>query len=100
MNPTLLILVADPENEETVVDWLLAQDAIGGFTGHRGFGHSTEHGRFSLAEQVTGRQDRVLFHVESDAATAARLLDGLRAELPGLGIRYWLIPLAGAGRIG
>ena len=100
MNMSLLILVVTPENEETLIDWLLAQDAITGFTGYRGFGHSVEHGRFSLPEQVTGRQDRVMFHVETDDATARALVDDLRAELKGLSIRYWRVPLAEAGRIG
>ena len=99
MTPALLILVAAPESEETVIDWLLAQASIGGFTGYRGFGHSVEHGRFSLAEQVTGRQDRVMFHVETDTAAAALLLERLREDLAGVGLRYWLVPLAGAGHI-
>ncbi len=100
MNKALLILVVAPENEETLVDWLLAHDQIAGFTGYRGFGHSVEHGRFSLAEQVTGRQDRVMFHVETDAATAGALVQGLRGDLSGVPVRYWQVPLADSGRTG
>ena len=51
------------------------------------------------AEQVTGRQDRILFHVETDSNAAAGLLDALRADLKGMPIRYWLMPLAAAGRL-
>ena len=99
MTPMLLILVAPPDAEETVIDWLLAQEGITGFTGHHGFGHSIEHGRFSLAEQVTGRQARVLFYIDTTAGVAQPLLECLRTGLAGLGLHYWLLPLAETGRI-
>lgn len=99
MTPMLLILIAPPDAEEAVIDWLLAQEGITGFTGHHGFGHSTEHGQFSLAEQVTGRQSRVMFHIETAAGEAQPLVESLRTGLPRLGLHYWLLPLAETGRL-
>lgn len=99
MNPVLLILIAPPELEESLVDWLLARDELSGFTGQPAFGHSRAHGGFSLVEQVTGRQRRITYHVQTDEQTARTLLAALRADLAGAGIRYWLQPLIEAGRI-
>lgn len=55
----LLILTAPPNLEETLVDVLLQQTAISGFTTSNVSGHGSSHGegavKLSLVEQVTGR---------------------------------------------
>ena len=99
MNACLLILIAPPANEEAVIDWLLQQESISGFTGLQAYGHSSEHARFSLAEQVTGRQQRVRFEIETNENTAHELVAVLRREMATLGLRYWIVPLLDAGRI-
>lgn len=97
MGAVLLILIAPPELEESLVDWLLAREEISGFTGQPAYGHSRSHGGFSLVEQVTGRQRRVMYQVQTDEPTARSLLEALRRDLAGAGLRYWLAPLLEAG---
>lgn len=99
MNDVLLTLIARPDVEEVVIDWLLGRDELSGFTGEAAFGHSREHGRFSLVEQVTGRQRRAVFHLKLDQDEAEPLLEAMRDELAGLGLRYWLVPMLDSGVI-
>ena len=99
MNPVLLTLIAPPELEESLVDWLLARDEISGFTGQLAYGHSRAHGAYSLVEQVTGRQRRITYRIQTDEQTARALIEALRPDFAGAGGRYWLLPLLAAGRI-
>ena len=99
MNDLLLTLIAPPDVEEVVIDWLLGRDELSGFTGEAAWGHSREHGQFSLVEQVTGRQRRAVFHLQIDSAQAEPLISAMRDELSGLGLRYWLVPLLDSGAI-
>ena len=99
MKPMLLTVIASPEVEEVVIDWLLAREELTGFTGQAAFGHSREHEAFSLVEQVTGRQKRAVFHLQVDEARARALIEAMRGDLAGMGLRYWLVPMADAGVI-
>ena len=99
MTDVLLTLIARPDVEEIVIDWLLGREELSGFTGEAAWGHSREHGRFSLVEQVTGRQRRAVFHLKLEQSQAGPLLDAMRDELAGLGLRYWVVPLLGHGVI-
>lgn len=100
MNGVLLVLVAAPELEETLVDWLLGRNEISGFTGQRVEGRSRDHGAFSLVEQVTGRQDRIMYYVQTEESTARGLIEALASDLRNCNLRYWMIPLIEAGRLG
>lgn len=97
MNQVLLILLIPPELEETVVDRLLARDDLSGFTSQPAYGHSRDHGGYSLLEQVAGRQRRVMYHIQTDEPTARDLLQGLAEDLPGCALHYWLLPVIEAG---
>ena len=99
MKPMLLTLIARPDVEEVVIDWLLGRGELTGFTGQAAYGHSREHGGFSLVEQVTGRQRRAMFHVQIDEGEVESLLAAMREELAGLGLRYWLTPMRETGVI-
>ncbi|QGT78195.1 DUF3240 domain-containing protein [Guyparkeria halophila] len=99
MTDVLLTLIARPDVEELVVDWLLGREELSGFTGEAAWGHSREHGRFNLVEQVTGRQRRAVFHLQIDSTQAEPLITAMRGELSGLGLRYWLVPLLDSGAI-
>lgn len=99
MNNVLLTLIARPDAEEIVIDWLLGRDELSGFTGEAAWGHSREHGPFNLVEQVTGRQRRSIFHLQIESAQAEPLLEAMRDDLSGLGLRYWLVPMLDHGVI-
>lgn len=95
----LLTIIARPDVEEILIDWLLGREELSGFTGEAAWGHSREHGRFNLVEQVTGRQRRAVFHLKLDHDEAGPLIEAMRDELSGLGLRYWLVPMLDHGVI-
>jgi len=63
------------------------------------YGHSREHGGYSLLEQVSGRQRRAIFLVQTEAESARSLLDALHTEMSGAGLHYWVMPLIESGRL-
>lgn len=99
MDAVLLILIMPPEVEESFVDWLLARSEISGFTGQPVYGHSRAHGDFSLIEQVTGRQRRAMYQVQTDEATARVLINDLRSDFAAAGVHYWIMPLLEAASL-
>ncbi|HPG25365.1 MAG TPA: DUF3240 family protein [Myxococcota bacterium] len=99
VHDTLVTLIATPELEETLVDWLLDRD-YRGFTTFDCAGHGVVAGLLSTAEQVSGRQTRVGFWLAMPRAEARSLVERLGVDLAGAGLHYWLTPLLAAGRIG
>lgn len=94
----LLVLIAPPGLEEALVDFLLAQDDFRGFSLQRIEG-SPAFGRLSLAEQVTGRRQQVMFHLHAPREAVDALLGRLRRDLRGAGLHYWILPVREAGPI-
>lgn len=98
-NQCLLVLIATPEVEETLVDWLLGCEDLSGFSSQYIDGYSRSHQHLNLAEQVAGRRQHVMFHVHTDCATAEHALTGLRQAFAGAGLHYWLMPVIDSGPI-
>jgi len=99
MSECLLVIIATPSIEESVVDWLLERKEISGFSSTRIDGHGSRHSDLSLAEQVTGRQRKVMFHVHAECEQSRLLLTDLKQAFSGAGLHYWLMPLLEAGQI-
>jgi len=95
----LLSLVAAPAIEDALVDWLLAQSALSGFTSAPVSGHGSSPHSMSLAEQVAGRRRQVLFQCHLSREQAVEIIAGLRAEFAGSGLHYWLVPIIDAGHL-
>jgi len=98
---TLLVLNANPEVEDDLLDYLLELDCVSGFTSYPVRGHGRHEGRripLSLAEQVTGRRKRVLVEILLEAAAVPEVLGGLRDRV-GTDIIWWQLPVQGFGRI-
>ena len=94
----LLVLIAPPGLEETLVDFLLAQEHFSGFSAQKVEG-SPAHGRLTLAEQVTWRKRQVMFHVHAPREEVHRLVGQLKESFKGAGLHYWITPLIEAGPI-
>jgi hypothetical protein len=99
MNNCLLTIYVPPTLEETLEDWLLENEAISGFSTMEGFGHGSRPSGMTLLEQVTGRQRRVQFLIETDSQVAAQMLSNLREKFAGVGLHYMLTPLLEAGSV-
>ena len=92
----LLILIVPPTLEEMLVDILLVQDKISGFTSSKVSGHGTVHGEdeaLSIVEQVTGRQQRIQFMMHAAVIDLKILVAALKAKFRCSDIHYILIPV-------
>jgi hypothetical protein len=85
--------------EEAVVDSLLMLESEHGFSSFPVSSHDHRNEGLSLAEQVTGRQKKVRFQMYVPEQGLAQLLEQLRAEFSGSGIRYWVLPVVENGMI-
>lgn len=94
----LLTIIAPPAMEETLIDWLLIQDNISGFTSQLANGHGSGH-NMTLAEQVTGRRRQISFMIVLKKQWAESVLTDLKHCFTESGLHYWLMPLAESGRI-
>jgi hypothetical protein len=95
----LLTLIAAPTMEETLIDWLLMQDDISGFSSTEIYGHGSRSIHLSLLEQVTGRQKRVQMMIHTEKETATRLVTALKSKYPNTGLHYLITPIVEAGQI-
>lgn len=90
-----LIINVPPDLEEALVDCLLAQEAVSGFTSYPVRGHG-EHGTMSIEEQVTGRRRRVQFEVQLQIEAADLVLADVGVQVA-RGLRWWLVPVQASG---
>lgn len=96
----LLSLLAPPEVTDELTDWLLAFHSELTFTSQAVDRHGVDPEVMGQAEQVTGRQRRLLVRVRTDTDGARRLVAELGEDFGAAGITYWIVPLLGHGRIG
>ncbi len=93
----LLILIVPPTLEEMLVDVLLQQAEISGFTSSKVNGHGTVHGdgaaQLSIVEQVTGRQQRVQFMMHANVVDLKTLVTTLKARFRSTDIHCILLPM-------
>jgi len=94
----LLAIIAQPTLEEELIDWLLTQENISGFTSQAANGHGSGH-EMSLSEQVTGRRHQIVFWIELEKQMAELILIDLKKRFSGSGLHYWLMPLSERGSI-
>jgi len=94
----LFTIIAPPTMEEELIDWLLTQPNISGFTSQAANGHGSGH-QMSLAEQVTGRRRQITFWIELEKKMAESILADLKQNFSGSGLHYWLLPLSESGSI-
>ncbi|MEQ1599102.1 MAG: DUF3240 family protein [Methylotenera sp.] len=92
----LLILIVPPTLEEMLVDILLVQKKISGFTSSKVSGHGSVHGeneKLSIVEQVTGRQERIQFMMHAAIIDLKSLVSGLKTKFRSTDIHYILLPI-------
>ena len=97
--PFCLVLLCPPSVEEKLIDLLLGSEGNEVFTSVPTFSHGTAHGRFSNIEQVMGRSASVQVQIIVTQSELDDLLQRLRSEFRGTGLRYWASALALEGEI-
>jgi len=100
MDDCILALLAPPGIRDNLVDWLLAFHEELNFTSQMIDHYGAHPEAMGAAEQVTGSQRKLLLRVRLGREGADRILAELGEDFPGAGMEYWVIPLAGTGRIG
>lgn len=94
-----LNLVCPPAVEEKLLDALLESDDSEFFTSMPVHSHSAAHGRLSAQEQVMGRSQTTQVQVLLQEDALMGLLERIRNDFAGAGIRYWAVPVAFEGMI-
>ena len=99
MSELCLTLLCPPEAEERLLDLMLMLPNTTVFTSKSTAAHGLTHENMDQTEQVLGRaratEVEVIFATDDKAA----LLDALRQQFAGTGLRYWITPVIEAGEI-
>jgi hypothetical protein len=95
----LINLDVSPELEDVVVDCLLMIEHLPGFSSYLLNVHDLKHNGMSLAEQVSGRQKKVRFQVQTERAGVAVIVNRLKSEFSGSGLKYSVLPIIESGEI-
>ena len=99
MSKYCLSLVCPPTAAEALLDLLLESDASDVFTSSHVHSHSASHAGLSTREQVMGRSQAVLVQVLMGEDALSALIERIRKNFAGVGIRYWASPVAIDGEI-
>ena len=99
MEHCLLHLIVSPSLEETIVDWLLNQPSMTGFSSMVIYGHGSSESAFNLVEQVAGRQRRIQFVLHTQNTLATQLIIALKQSFTGAEIHYFVMPVSECGRV-
>jgi hypothetical protein len=99
MQEALLTVIVPPDLEEPMVDWLLEQNHLQGFSSMQVYGHGSGVSSMSLSEQVMGRQKRTQFMVHAELSVLEALLKDLRKQYANAGMHYLLTPVISSGSI-
>lgn len=99
MSKFCLTLLSPPSIEEKLLDLLL--DVVGNevFTSVPTFSHGLSHSRLSNEEQVMGRSASAQFQIIVTEQEMTALLQRLRDEFRGTGLRFWASSLVAEGEI-
>ena len=99
MSEFCLTLLCPPAIEEKLLDLLLMQPDSTVFTSTPTAAHGLDHQHLGQMEQVLGRARATEVQVIIDEAEKDALLETLRQQFAGAGLRYWLTPVVEAGEI-
>ena len=100
MSECVLVLIADRSTEVELVDWLLAfhEDMVFSVQPIDCYGMAWQ--TLNLAEQVTGRQTKLMFQVQTGLDSARAIREAMQREFPRASVRYWMVPVVEQGEIG
>lgn len=99
MSELCLTLLCPPAIEEKLLDLLLLSPGTTVFTSTSTAAHGRVAGKLSPTEQVLGRAHATQVQVIVAAADKAALLDAIRRQFAGAGLRYWVTSVVEGGEI-
>jgi len=95
-----LSLLCPASLEEKLLDLLLLHADLDVFTSTRTAAHGLAFGALSANEQVIGRALATHVQVLMRESQRDAVLETVRREFAGAGLRYWISPITDAGDIG
>jgi hypothetical protein len=96
----LMVVLVPWRLREDIVDVLMPLEEITGFNALEAEGFSREHSHFNLAEQVAGSRRFCRFEILHAPRDRQRILDTLAPQVGFEHVRYWVVDLVAAGRLG
>lgn len=99
MTHVLLNLAAPRILEDRLLEALLEHPATEFFGSAPGRGHGAHPDHLTVAEQVSGWRREVRVEVLVRAADLEALLTALRERIPAESVRWWTVPVSGAGTL-
>lgn len=99
MSELCLTLLCPPAIEEKLLDLLLMMPNTTVFTSTSTAAHGRSHENMDQTEQVLGRERATKIQAILAAADKEVLLNAIRQEFTGAGLRYWLTTVNEAGEI-
>ena len=99
MSELCLTLLCPLAIEEKLLDLLLMSPTVSFTTSRATAAHGLAHEDLDQMEQVLGRARATEVQVIFAAADKAALLDALRQQFTGAGLRYWVTTVIEAGEI-
>ncbi|MHB1094515.1 DUF3240 family protein [Thiobacillus sp.] len=99
MSELCLTLLCPPAVEEKLLDLLLLSPNATVFTSTATAAHGLAHENLDQTEQVLGRARATEVQVIFAAADKAALLEAVRQQFAGAGLRYWVTTVVEAGEI-
>ena len=99
MSDLCLTILCPPIIEEKLLDMLLMLPCTTIFTSTDTSAHGLSIADMSQSEQVLGRVQTTQVQVVFDAAEKEALLDNVRSQFAGTGLRYWITNVIEIGEI-
>ena len=99
MSELCLTLLCPPAIEEKLLDLLLLSPNATVFTSAPIAAHGLAHENLDQTEQVMGRARATEIQVLIAAADKTTLLEHIRQQFAGTGLRYWVTTVVEAGEI-
>ena len=99
MSELCLTLLCPPAVEEKLLDVLLMSPNATVFTSTPTAAHGLAVGNLTQTEQVMGRAQATEIQVIFAVAEKTKLLEHIRQQFAGAGLRYWLTTVIEAGEI-
>jgi hypothetical protein len=99
MSELCLTLICPPAVEEKLLDLLLLSPEVTFFTSTATAAHGMAHDNLDQTEQVLGRARATGIQAIVAASDKAALLEAIRQQFSGAGLRYWVTTVAEAGEI-
>lgn len=96
-NELILIAIVPQALKDSVVDALMEQTFLSGFSLSKVQGFSQAHSHYNVTEQVSGYRDFYRFEITHEAQVSSSLIELLAVRSAAKNIRYWVLPIVESG---